>query len=310
MKKTIVTSLLAIVGAGSLLATTGAANAGTDSPLPHRPAALTCPTGTTCGSYAVTGLGARKQQVIAAGATVLDLSVAMEETATMLTAYYPYVKNPYTDNPYRINPYEANPYGDNKTGDAANFGIFKQNWMMLRAGCGQFKSQTAANYNNGAALNKNIKQDVTCMNQDQSYYGMTKWFAAQRAGAAGLKNTSTTDINRYKTAVLWIQTQLNSNPQNLKNDTRFWVFVPSLYVVARSIVGDAAQNGTTVEKAVPEGPVSVGPDGDASVPVRITFSDGTHMDGVATRYANGDNTYTVGRGSSWRGRAAKRHAGQ
>ncbi|HKB30705.1 MAG TPA: hypothetical protein VKD26_07690 [Streptosporangiaceae bacterium] len=294
MKKTIVPLLLALAGAGALLATTAAANAGMSTPR-RGLLALTCPAGTVCGSYTVSGLGARKQEVLAAGGTVLDLSVAMEETATMRTSYYPYVANPYMDNPYRVNPYEDNPYGDNKTGDSTNFGIFKQNWMIIRTGCNKYKGQTAAQYNNGAALNSDLQQDVTCMNQDQSHYGQSQWIAGHRAGASGLKNPNTTDINRYKTAIYWIQGQLYAKPQDQRNDTRYWVYVPSLAVVANSIVGDTAQNGTTVIKAVPVGSVTLYPDGHASVRVRITFSDGTQVAGVANRYANGENTYTVSR---------------
>lgn len=44
--------------------------------------------------------------------------------------------------------------GDNKSGDAANFGLFKQNWGMLRV-CARragFVGQSTAQYNNGAKL--------------------------------------------------------------------------------------------------------------------------------------------------------------
>jgi hypothetical protein len=43
-------------------------------------------------------------------------------------------------------------YGDGKTEDAANFGIFKQNWGMLIECSSQFQGQTTADWNNGAAL--------------------------------------------------------------------------------------------------------------------------------------------------------------
>jgi hypothetical protein len=85
------------------------------------------------GSYAVPGLGARKGQVLAAGGTTLDLAIAMLETENMGTDY---------------------DYGDNKDFDAANFGIFKQNWYMLRqcaSGAG-FVGQSPEEWNNGALL--------------------------------------------------------------------------------------------------------------------------------------------------------------
>jgi hypothetical protein len=46
-------------------------------------------------------------------------------------------------------------YGDGKTQDSANFGVFKQNWGMMRV-CGSrygFQGQSEANWNNGARLN-------------------------------------------------------------------------------------------------------------------------------------------------------------
>ena len=43
-------------------------------------------------------------------------------------------------------------YGDGKTEDSANFGIFKNNWYMIRTACSQFSGHTEADWNNGAAL--------------------------------------------------------------------------------------------------------------------------------------------------------------
>lgn len=83
------------------------------------------------GSYTIAGLGQRKQQVTAAGANSFNLAIAMLETEKMDTNYA---------------------YGDNKQNDAANFGIFKQNWGMLRVCCSRFKGQTEPNWNNGAVL--------------------------------------------------------------------------------------------------------------------------------------------------------------
>jgi hypothetical protein len=166
-----------------------------------------CPSGMTCGSYSVSGLGSRKNAVRSAGGNSLDLAVAMLETDTMTANYA---------------------YGDNKSGDAANFGIFKQNWLMLRSACSSFSGQGESQYNNGAALNSNLGQDVSCLHQSQNHYGINTWFAGHRNGSSGLSNPNTTDINNYKTAVYWIQSQINSNSANLSNDTRFWVQVPAI----------------------------------------------------------------------------------
>jgi Glycosyl hydrolase family 134 len=174
--------------------------------------ALTCPvnaTGSTmsCGSYSVSGLGSRKQQVLNAGADVLDLAVAMSETETMQANYT---------------------YGDGKSGDAANFGIFKANWLMIRTACSQFKGQSASQYNNGSALNGNLANDVKCLNQSQGYYGSTLWWAGHRNGSSGLSNPNTNDIKNYRVAVEWVYNQLNASSANLSNNTRFWVSVPAI----------------------------------------------------------------------------------
>ena len=83
------------------------------------------------GSYTISGLGQRKRQVTAAGANSFNLAIAMLETERMDTNYA---------------------YGDNKQNDAANFGIFKQNWGMLRVCCSRFKGQPESSWNNGAVL--------------------------------------------------------------------------------------------------------------------------------------------------------------
>jgi hypothetical protein len=165
--------------------------------------AASCPT--TCGSYTVSGLGARKQQVLKAGASTLDLAVAMLETANMQANYT---------------------YGDGKSGDSANFGIFKQNWYMLRTSCSYFKGQSASQYKNGAVLNSNLSEDVSCINQSQSHYGVYKWFGGQRDGQTGLSNAGTTDINNYRNGVYWIQSNLYGS--NLSNNTRFWANIPAI----------------------------------------------------------------------------------
>jgi hypothetical protein len=169
--------------------------------------ALTCPSGMSCGSYTISGLGARKQQILNTGANTLDLAVAMLETDTMQANYT---------------------YGDGKTGDSANFGIFKQNWFMIRTSVSQYSSYGPSQYNAGAALNSNLSWDIQVLHASQNKYGIYDWFAGHRDGQSGLSNPGTTDINNYRTAVYWIQSQLNSNSANLSNNTRFWVSVPAI----------------------------------------------------------------------------------
>ncbi|CRG85396.1 hypothetical protein PISL3812_02470 [Talaromyces islandicus] len=159
------------------------------------------------GSYTVSGLGVRKQAITSAGGTTLDLAIAMLETDDMNTDYT---------------------YGDGKTEDAANFGIFKQNWFMLRTSTSEFNGESTADYNDGAVLNSGLAEDITTRHESQSHYGYDVWFAGHRDGESGVQNPSTDDINRYKSAVEWIQEQLESSSTYLTDDTRFWVDVTAI----------------------------------------------------------------------------------
>jgi hypothetical protein len=198
----IVVLALIIVLAVGPLSVTPALAASNDAPL-----LLTCPSGMSCGMYTVSGLHNQKNALLSVGGNTLDMAVAMLETETMKANYA---------------------YGDNKTGDAANFGIFKQNWLMIRSSVPQYSGTTANEWNWGAALNSNLSWDVQVLHASQNHYGMTKWFAGHRNGQSGLNNPNTTDINRYKTAVYWIQSQINSNSKYKTDDTRFWVSVPAI----------------------------------------------------------------------------------
>ncbi|KAL3476538.1 hypothetical protein BJX99DRAFT_246744 [Aspergillus californicus] len=161
------------------------------------------------GSETVSGLGAHKQAVLNAGGNTLDLAIAMLETKEMTTNYI---------------------YGDGKTYDAANFGLFKQNWGMLRVCASRygFVGQSEANWNNGALLNSNVWADVASRWDCQNYYGVDRWFAGHRNGASGLSNPNTDDIAKYKNAIYWIQQQIDSNSAHLSDDIRFWVDVNAI----------------------------------------------------------------------------------
>lgn len=63
------------------------------------PLVAAAPMKRSTGSYTVSGLGARKKAITAAGGTDLDLAIAMMETETMQANYA---------------------YGDNKSGDSFN----------------------------------------------------------------------------------------------------------------------------------------------------------------------------------------------
>ncbi|KAL4863376.1 hypothetical protein BDV12DRAFT_202152 [Aspergillus spectabilis] len=149
------------------------------------------------GNYTVSGLGARKQEITAAGGTSQELSIAMLESDTMTADYT---------------------YGDGKSGDATNFGIFKQNWMMLRTSTSQFQGLSEADVDQGAVL-----YDIAALHESESHYSYTIWCAGHRNGASGLSNPNTDDIDTYKSAIEWIQQQIDSDESYLTDDTRFWV---------------------------------------------------------------------------------------
>ncbi|PVF96535.1 hypothetical protein CPB86DRAFT_786895 [Serendipita vermifera] len=161
------------------------------------------------GSYTIPGLGNRKKQLIACGANSLDLAIAMLETDTMTTGYT---------------------YGDGKTYDAANFGVFKQNWGMLRKSVGRYRGKSANDWNTGSELNYNLCLDIQLRHESQNYFGEGQWFAGHRNGESGLNNPYTQDIQNYKDAIYWIRNQIQyyNNAAGMTNDVRWWVEVPAI----------------------------------------------------------------------------------
>ncbi|TFK40218.1 hypothetical protein BDQ12DRAFT_721680 [Crucibulum laeve] len=158
------------------------------------------------GSYTVSGLGARKKQLIACGANELDLAIAMMETERMTTDYT---------------------YGDGKTSDSFNAGVFKQNWGMLRQSVSRYSGKSANDYNTAAELNSNLCLDISVRHESQNHFGEGLWFAGHRNGASGLANPNTQDIQNYKDGVYWIRNQLyyynNGKGADMTSDIRFWV---------------------------------------------------------------------------------------
>ncbi|KAH7366680.1 hypothetical protein BKA66DRAFT_425252 [Pyrenochaeta sp. MPI-SDFR-AT-0127] len=188
----------------STIATTLLATSVSGAALPESASFTSLQARQQTGSYIISGLGQRKRQVTAAGANSFNLAIAMLETERMDTNYA---------------------YGDNKQNDSSNFGIFKQNWGMLRVCCSRFKGQSEANWNNGAVLNSNLNADVQCLNECQSYYGRDRWLAGHRNGASGLANPNTQDIRNYINGVSYIEQQLLTQPNGLTNDVRYYIYV-------------------------------------------------------------------------------------
>ncbi|KXG51204.1 uncharacterized protein PGRI_067760 [Penicillium griseofulvum] len=159
------------------------------------------------GTEIIAGLGSRKQEVVSAGGNTRDLAIAMLETKTMQTDYT---------------------YGDGKTGDATNFGIFKQNWFILRHSASEFMGQSVGDVDNGAILNSDLGKDIKARHEGEEHYGFETWFSGHRNGESGVNNPGTEDIKGYIDAIAWIQQQIESDEKYQSDDTRFWVDVQAI----------------------------------------------------------------------------------
>ncbi|KAJ5158793.1 uncharacterized protein N7500_008444 [Penicillium coprophilum] len=159
------------------------------------------------GNETIAGLGARKQAVLDAGGNTRDMAIAMLETTTMTTDYT---------------------YGDGKDGDGTNFGVFKQNWFILRHSASEFLGQTLADVDNGAILNSDLSKDIQARHDGEDHYGYETWFSGHRNGETGINNPGTADIQGYIDAIAWIQQQIESDEKYQTDDTRFWVDVVAI----------------------------------------------------------------------------------
>jgi hypothetical protein len=159
------------------------------------------------GFETVPHLHRRKQAIREAGGNALDLAVAMLETRRLKANY---------------------PYGDGKAGDAANFGIFKQNWLMIRSSAGPYAHLGADDYRKGALLNHKLSWDIHVLHDSQAHFGLGRlWFAGHRGGQSGLEGRwLPQDIDNYRRAIDWIHGQILASPVAWTDDTRFWVDVP------------------------------------------------------------------------------------
>jgi hypothetical protein len=157
--------------------------------------------------YTQPGTAAQKQAILAAGGTSLDLAIAMEETSNLTVDYA---------------------YGDNKTNDSTNFGLFKQNWYMIRTSVSQYATLGPTQSHAGAVMNTNRAWDIKVLHASQAKYGMALWFAGHRHGQTGLSHPNTADISTYRTSVLWIQAQINANPAYRTDNTHCWMYVVAI----------------------------------------------------------------------------------
>ena len=100
-------------------------------------------------------------------------------------------------------PYgDLQPDGQPKTGDSANFGLFKNNWGMMRTYCTQFKGKSESDWNDGAVLNTDDQAAIWCQHDMINALGSLGFYTGQRGvgGTAGGED--------YETAVNFIYSYL------------------------------------------------------------------------------------------------------
>jgi hypothetical protein len=171
-----------------------------------------------CGCGTIPDFGERKLEIFAAGGDQRFLASAMIETRNMTTDY------PFGDvNP---GPDGMTGTGDDtpKTGGAANFGIAKQNWTMIRQCHPAYAGLNDAAFQRGAELNMSLTLDIEVYNECRAFFG-DRWFAGHRNGAAGLNNSNTLDIRRFQAGTEWVRQMLDGH---LEDDIQFFVVIEAI----------------------------------------------------------------------------------
>ncbi|KAL9001095.1 MAG: hypothetical protein Q9188_005520 [Gyalolechia gomerana] len=73
--------------------------------------------------------------------------------------------------------------GNNKVNDAAELGVYRNNWHMLRMYCDHFKNTTAADWLKvGSQVHNDVGIATKCQRQLWDTLGETKFFGLQRGG--------------------------------------------------------------------------------------------------------------------------------
>jgi hypothetical protein len=179
---------------------------------------ITCPLGlprAECGCFIIPGLGARKAEVlnaaVAAGAVPLDfLASGSFESETYNTDY------PFGD---------VFPDGRAKTGGAANFGITKMNWTMIRQCHPAYRGLNDGAYLRGAEINDDLVLEATIYRECRDFFG-NRWLAGHRNGIAGLNNPNAADVQRFVGVYEWLGDVYGDG--HLTDDTRWYTNVPAI----------------------------------------------------------------------------------
>jgi hypothetical protein len=172
----------------------------------------------TCGCGIIRGFADRKEAIADAGGDRRFLASAMMETATLSTDY------PFGD----VFPGPDNRVGTGddipKTGGAANFGITKMNWTMMRQCHPAYAGLNDGDFLRGAEINTNLSLDIQVYNECRAFFG-NRWFGGHRNGTPGLNNPNTPDIRAFQGAVEWILQML---PGHELDDIQFFVTIPAI----------------------------------------------------------------------------------
>ncbi|MCJ1365340.1 hypothetical protein MMC16_004461 [Acarospora aff. strigata] len=113
----------------------------------------------------------RKKFLQSVGANARDLAIAILENGCKMNSDYPFGD---------VYPAKDGKPAKPKTGDAANFGLFKNNWGQIRRHCSQFKGQSQAQWRNGAFLNTHDVSAIRCQHEQIKALGVDTFFQNQR----------------------------------------------------------------------------------------------------------------------------------
>ncbi|KAL8650362.1 MAG: hypothetical protein Q9210_003867 [Variospora velana] len=107
------------------------------------------------------GTSSAKQRLLSFSAQPIDMAIAMLENGCAFTAAYP--------------------AGNNKLDDAAELGVYRNNWHMIRTYCEPFKGASAGEWlTRGQELHNDVRIATDCQRQLWDTLGPEQYFGLQR----------------------------------------------------------------------------------------------------------------------------------
>lgn len=169
---------------------------------------------------------ASKTAIKDSGGGTLALAIAMLETDTLEATY------PFGD---------VDDFGDPKEDDAANFGVFKMNWLMIRqcplaAPLIGGRPPSSCWRQVGARINSDVRLATKLLVEAMGIWSVAiptapvknNFWAGHRRGAQGLYNlpgVNWTDIGNYVRAIQTIEAQCVADKTVWTSKIRYWVYV-------------------------------------------------------------------------------------